>query len=531
MPQRSFALAYALTAVIFTASVVMTAQVVDNQRSARIQLEIDAEAVDFAQRAAERIRESVEQLQIISLVFVAFEDVNHQQFKTIARRYLEPTDSLLILEWQPKVRDQDREEFERGARAQGIDGFTLWEPDADGNPVPAVARPVHVPVFYMLSSLPGVDTTGLDLAWSPERMASKWAARDDGRAVSSDLFNVVTNHATDYQPVGFAITLPIYRGGLVPGAADQRRSELLGYLAGVYSLGRLLAPELRRLAERRFNLQISVGDDTAPRFTQLTGEASNHSRTVPMQLFGADWAFTVSATRMQLSGLRLWSLIPVGLAVAGILVLSVLRVIERQQLALESARRELVAAFDAVKRSESALHEISRHDPLTGLYNRRAFDDLLVLELERAKRHQLSLGLLMIDLDHFKAINDNWGHQVGDQALIQCATICESISRRSDICARFGGEEFVLLLPHTIAEQALVTAERLRQAIAAEPLALDADQNPVTVTASVGVAVVSAPLPARELLRRADVALYAAKRAGRNCVRAFDEAAEPEQPT
>jgi len=524
LPQRSFALAYALTAVVFTASVVLTAQVVDKHRSARIQLDLETEAAEFARRAAERMRESVEQLQVISLVFVAFEEVNAQQFKTIAQGYLEPTDSLLVLEWQPEVHDKDREDFERAARAQGIEGFTLWEPDAEDKPIPAVARAVHVPVLYMLSSLPGVDTTGLDLAWSPERMASKWTARDLGRAISSELFNVVTNHAPAYQPIGFAITLPIYRSGLVPDSVNQRRSELLGYLAGVYSLHRLLAPELQRLAEGRFNLQVNVGASTAPHFTQLSGATSPHSRRVSMELFGVDWVFSVSATREQLAGSWVWFLVPAGLALAGLLVLGVLRVIETQQLALESTRRELVEALAAVKRSESALQEISRHDPLTGLYNRRAFDALLRLEFERAARHGLSLGLLMIDLDRFKAINDQWGHQAGDQALRRCATICESSSRRSDICARFGGEEFVLLMPHADEQQAIATAERLRQAIAAAPLALDAERNPVHMTASVGVAVVAEPVTIEELIRRADVALYTAKRDGRNCVRVFEAA-------
>jgi diguanylate cyclase (GGDEF)-like protein len=157
---------------------------------------------------------------------------------------------------------------------------------------------------------------------------------------------------------------------------------------------------------------------------------------------------------------------------------------------------------------------MAMRDPLTGLHNRRAFEDQLARAISAAARHGEPLAMVIIDVDRFKAVNDTHGHQVGDMVLIELAHRLANIAREEEPIARLGGEEFVWLLPGVGANEAMAAAERARIAVASVPFAT---VGPVTVSA--GIAELDAALGAEALFRRADDALYAAKDAGRNrCV-------------
>ncbi len=155
-------------------------------------------------------------------------------------------------------------------------------------------------------------------------------------------------------------------------------------------------------------------------------------------------------------------------------------------------------------------------DHLTGLWNRRAFHDRLAAELERARRYQRPMSLVMLDIDHFKRINDAFGHPAGDRVLIEVASRIFSTVREGEIVARVGGEEFAWILPETDAEGAAGAAERVRRAIAAAPFPGVGD-----ITISLGVCDLSAGMSASELVRLADRALYWAKANGRDQVARF----------
>ncbi|OYV00189.1 MAG: GGDEF domain-containing protein [Burkholderiales bacterium PBB5] len=163
--------------------------------------------------------------------------------------------------------------------------------------------------------------------------------------------------------------------------------------------------------------------------------------------------------------------------------------------------------------AERALAQQARTDPLTGLLNRRALQDAAEPLLAQAQRHREPLALLLIDLDHFKQVNDRLGHDGGDQALQLLATLLQQHLRRGDLAARWGGEEFCLLLPHTDAAAAQALDLRLRQALAAQAPAVLGQA--LAFSSGLTLCAPGDPgLPA--LLRRADQALYAAKAAGRN---------------
>ena len=163
-------------------------------------------------------------------------------------------------------------------------------------------------------------------------------------------------------------------------------------------------------------------------------------------------------------------------------------------------------------------------DVLTGWYNRRYLTVRLNEELARAQRDRASLVCLMLDIDHFKQVNDNWGHSAGDAVLREIAQRIEAQVRASDVAARYGGEEFVVLLPNTDVEAATLLADRIREAISESPIDLE-NGEAVSITVSIGIATVGPGEDESDLktvgdslLARADVALYAAKSAGRDRV-------------
>jgi two-component system cell cycle response regulator len=168
--------------------------------------------------------------------------------------------------------------------------------------------------------------------------------------------------------------------------------------------------------------------------------------------------------------------------------------------------------------SESALR-----DGLTHAYNKRYFGDRLDGELQYAQRHDAPLALVLLDIDHFKAINDRHGHPAGDEVLVQLAALVMSMLRESDLFARYGGEEFAIIAPATDLDAIRPLCERLRAAIEAHPFVHEGTRIPVT--ASFGVARAPAPGAASsaEFVAAADEALYAAKRGGRNRVCAAGE--------
>lgn len=187
----------------------------------------------------------------------------------------------------------------------------------------------------------------------------------------------------------------------------------------------------------------------------------------------------------------------------------------------------LLAVFERVA---GQLEQLASHDGMTGCLNRSTTDALLAHELQRARRDGRPLAFVLLDLDHFKQVNDSHGHRVGDEVLRHFARTVRQRLRASDALGRTGGEEFGLVLPGTDAAGARSLVEAVRSAVAASTAALDGQGLPVRVTVSAGIALASSDtqLSADRLYGRADQALYEAKRAGRNRVVMYGDSNPPQ---
>jgi diguanylate cyclase (GGDEF)-like protein len=176
----------------------------------------------------------------------------------------------------------------------------------------------------------------------------------------------------------------------------------------------------------------------------------------------------------------------------------------------------------AISESRRLQQLYKRHasiDALTGLHNRRWLDEMLPRQLTRSAMQDEPVSVAMIDVDHFKSYNDEHGHQAGDFVLFAVAHVLKKCFRPTDLTTRYGGEEFTVVLPNTALSGALSAGERVRKAIHETDLLTPSQRALPSVSVSIGMAQLHGSEGAQALLKRADAALYAAKRDGRNCVR------------
>lgn len=187
---------------------------------------------------------------------------------------------------------------------------------------------------------------------------------------------------------------------------------------------------------------------------------------------------------------------------------------------VEDTHEDIIASRLTMEHIQAEMQETRQwlqEDALTGAQNRRGMDMTLAREIARAKRYKTALSMAMIDIDHFKRINDQFGHDAGDAMLVHLSTVIKSVLREADILVRYGGEEFLIVLPDSDIRGANYVVDRLQQVVQKSPMIYEGKK--IEATFSGGIAQLQADENGHSLIIRADKALYAAKQAGRNCVK------------
>jgi diguanylate cyclase len=273
--------------------------------------------------------------------------------------------------------------------------------------------------------------------------------------------------------------------------------------------------EYRNIEGKQSNASTSASTTSAPQareaFQAIQGIVATVTRTVDELVDGVDtWDKDCETLIDELDGSK-------NSSDGSKILLSLLTPILALKKTVDQSRDELTemrVRLDRMNENMAHFEKLSETDELTRLHNRRALGSVMQREIARAKRTNKPLSLTILDIDHFKTINDRHGHPIGDQALTHVASLIVSGIREVDFACRYGGEEFIVLLPDTESRGAHYVLDRIRSRIQTSPLSIDG-QN-IWLCASVGVAQMREAESGEQLLTRADIALYQAKRNGRN---------------
>ena len=457
--------------------------------------------------AMERGLESVENS---GALFDSGNEITSAQFQAFGARALARNPALKAVAWTPLVPANMRRAFEAAAQ-KDQPGYRVKELNAQFKLVLAGERDEYFPILYSVDrDGPSQSPYGMDRLSVANSRDGLERSRTSGATTSSGRIRITTGQFQGEMGVG--LSRPVYRRGVALDTAEQRSRNLLGFTISIVVIRDLIDNVLKRIGSegirvvlydesaRESERFLAVWPDIAQKDPALDErQAPALQRRAEFTVGDRNWVAVMTPEAGRFStgaSWRAWTVAGAGLLFTLLLAVYV-----------ESARRHA-----------RSIHEQAITDSLTGLHNRRYLWELLKREFARARRNRTTIAAVMIDIDHFKRINDNFGHEAGDLVIAELGALFKRSVRGSDVACRYGGEEFALVLPEISIENARRKAETLRQGV--KSLALEQRGTPLgPISISLGVAVF--PIHAEDaesLFRRADQALYEAKNAGRDRV-------------
>ena len=482
--RRRFWLGIAAVTLVALGSVLAALLVYADDRD-----DFDQRQRDEAMRAAHQVEAvaglSVGQLTSAAAFFKAEDDLSRHEFEVYGRSLLQQG-ALSGAVYIPRVPAQKRARYER------THGLEILERTGPLSFRRAEPRQTYFPITYVVAEKEERRRAlGYDLGQDQERAAYLNLARDVGATISSPVIPLLIGGQ------GINVFRAVYRDGVPVGTVAERRRALVGFAAASFRIGDLVAPAAQVVSS---DVQLQLNAGGTPIFG-TTGELDDGA-SAPIQIADRTWRLTVEDPDGP--GLAL----PLALAVFGI--------------SLAVMLGALIVTWNRRERMRELERQASE-DALTGLDNRRRFEEDLAKAMARSHRDRSNGALLIIDIDDFKRVNDSQGHPAGDRLIREVAEVLRRRTRRSDNLARLGGDEFAVILPRCSREEAEIAAE----AIASEVREYRSGGNAEPVTVSVGVAIFGDDprTSAATVFSEADTAMYAAKDEGRDGVRIFDPVA------
>jgi diguanylate cyclase (GGDEF)-like protein len=476
--RRGFWVGLVAVAAIAVGSIVGALVVGANERDS-----FDALQKEEATRAAHQTEAlaalSVGQLDSAAAFYQAEEGFGHHEFKVIAQSLFN-AGALDATAYVQAVPDARRALYERthDYRIREKVGINLRR---------AQDRPYYFPLTYVESrdGTPGTPF-GYDLGADPSRRPYLLHARDSGNAIATRAISLLVGGT------GINVYRPVYRDGAPTATVAQRRAALIGFAAGAFRVDDLAAAAETALPD---DIAIQLRDRGHSIFgpEQPLDEADD----ARLNIANNSWVMVISDPDKP--GVTL----PVMMAVFGI--------------SLAALLGALILIWSRSERMRD-LQQQASSDSLTGLTNRRRFEDELRRELARARRDGSTGAVLMLDIDNFKRINDTLGHPIGDKVIEEIAKVFAGRTREADVIARIGGDEFAMVLPSCDVIEAVNVGDEMARAVRDH---VPAEDGVPRMTVSVGIAVFGrdADLTFEQVMTDADAALYEAKEAGRDGVR------------
>ncbi|MCP3410773.1 EAL domain-containing protein [Bradyrhizobium sp. CCGB01] len=456
------------------------------------------------------------------------EEITRSEFETFSARLFERHPGMLRIAWLPRVNRKERAEYEAAAITDGVSGYRIKSLQGEGFTT-APQADEYFPVFY--STQPKTSSVyGMDYASVPERRAVLERARDNDRvaAIRTRLYEPKEGGRLP----DVLVAIPVYAKGTSRDTVADRRRNLAGFVVGVFDLPLLLqsirvttgaSPAVSVNVYPPFTGQIVSLEQMLPDYSSAATSPQSMrdvARTLHwsgnLKIGDTDWQVRAMPT----AGGSLETAYDRAVAVIIVGMLLTLSLATYLMLASRNSRRLSLA--------NRRVLELAQTDILTGLPNRAFFLTRLDLMNNQLSVRGLPFSILMLDLDRFKNVNDSLGHGAGDVLLRQVALRLRSALRATDVLARLGGDEFAIIQEACDDQRACATELAARIAkLVAEPFLLPGHR--VEIGTSIGIAI--APdhgSDQEQLLKKADLALYRSKSAGRNCFTIYDEAMSAE---
>jgi diguanylate cyclase (GGDEF)-like protein len=478
-----FLIGFAAVIAIAVGSIA-AALIVHDRESDNFHREQRDEAERAARQAEAAARLSVDELSGAASFFQAEEKegLSRQEFDLIARSLLnEPIlDSAAFIQKVPLAR---RPGYERNT------GVQIVEAGPEGRLRPAATRSIYYPITYIRSRGGGGSLVGFDLGTRRDLAPLLGRAGDTARPAATGVVQLLLGGR------GVIVYRPVYRVGAPVRTVAERRAALVGFVGGSFEVGTIAAAAFSAVPDA-VDVQLRTSSELV---AGPKGALEDAART-PFHIADQTWILVVRDPNRPGASISLLLGI-VGLCLAALL-------------------GALIFVWSRNERMQELSREASE-DPLTGLKNRRRFDEDLRLAMARARRERNTGALVMLDLDHFKLVNDTHGHQAGDRLIVEVAAALGRRTRESDSLARLGGDEFAVILPRCTVQEARLAAEGIAAAIREHAPDLDGAEP---ITASIGIAMFGdRPRTTTDsIVSEADSAMYVAKDEGRDAIRVFD---------
>jgi diguanylate cyclase (GGDEF)-like protein len=486
-----FWLGFAVVAAIAIGSIIV-ALVVHERETDSFEVTQQGEAARAAHQAGALAALAVGQLSSAAAFYQAERHFSRHEFDVIADSLLKPG-GLAATGFIASVPRAARARFERSH------GLPILERGPLGQLRPAGDRAHYYPLVLAASAsgLPVQVPLGYDVGSDLLRGEYLLRARDRGKAAATPVMRLPVGGT------GINVFRPVYRDGAPIRTVAERRAALQGFAVGAFHV-----PDLAEAATSA--LPHGVAAALVERERAVVGPVlpRDESADAPIHIADRTWLLVVRDPGRP--GVDL----PVAIVIFG--------------LSLSALLAALVLIWSRGERMQELARQASQ-DPLTGLKNRRRFEEEMRAELARGHRYGVAGALLMLDLDHFKRVNDTLGHQAGDRVLAEIAVALRGPSPETDVLARLGGDEFAVVLPRCELDEAEEVAAEIAKAIRER---ISGEPGVPPITASIGIAPFGTGLRLsyESVLARADAALYEAKGSGRDSVRTFDPSTMEPQP-